>query len=95
VGLDGVWRVRRVGGLLPPLVGVRKRIRGGSGETLLGPLRWPFEVRGDELHYRRPLSRFVDVLEVVDDDRVSGRATFQGKEFGRFELTRIGERPKV
>ena len=31
--LDGVWDVRRTGGALPPLVGVRKRIQGTRGET--------------------------------------------------------------
>ena len=32
--LDGEWEVRRVGGLLPPLYGFRKRIDGGSGLAL-------------------------------------------------------------
>ena len=36
--LDGVWNVERRGGLLPPLVGVRKRIHGDRGETKGGPL---------------------------------------------------------
>ena len=87
--LDGTWSVRRVGGLLPPLVGMRKRIDGTHGETLVGPVHMVFEVRGTELHYRRPFNGFVDVLEAVDPDRFRGRATFHGREFGRFELRRI------
>ena len=31
--LDGAWEVKRVGGALPPLVGVRKEISGASGCT--------------------------------------------------------------
>ena len=34
--LDGDWEVRRVGGALPPLYGVRKRIDGGGGGAMLG-----------------------------------------------------------
>jgi hypothetical protein len=87
-GLDGVWDVRRTGGALPPLVGVRKRIHGTRGETAVGPLPgMPFHVRGLELHYRRPFRGFVDVLE-ADGDGFRGRATFRGREFGRFELRR-------
>src|SRR6266536_1956514 len=36
--LDGVWDVRRTGGGLPPMLGVRKKISGASGTTKLGPL---------------------------------------------------------
>jgi hypothetical protein len=89
--LDGEWTVKRVGGLLPPLVGMRKRIDGSRGETLVGPLNMGFEVRGNELHYRRPFSGFVDRLEALDANRLRGRATFRGREFGRFELRRIGD----
>src|SRR6185369_11916290 len=35
--LDGTWDVRRAGGALPPLAGVRKRIAGESGYTEVGP----------------------------------------------------------
>jgi ferritin-like metal-binding protein YciE len=87
--LDGVWHVERRGGLLPPLGDMRKLIHGDRGVTRLGPLRMPFEVRGYELHYREPFRGFVDVLEAVDQDRVRGRATFLGREYGRFELRRI------
>jgi hypothetical protein len=34
-GLDGEWQVIRTGGLLPPLVGVRKRIEGDHGFRLV------------------------------------------------------------
>ena len=84
--LDGVWRVVRTGGLLPPLVGVRKRIANGRGETRLGPLPGaPFSVEGLSLVYRGPLRGFVDVL-APDSDGFSGRATFRGREYGRFLL---------
>jgi hypothetical protein len=87
--LDGVWNVKRVGGLLPPLVGVRKRIRGSSGETRIGPLLGvPFDVVGRDLHYRPPFQGFVDQLEPAGDHYL-GRATFRGREFGRFVLARI------
>jgi hypothetical protein len=93
--LDGVWDVKRLSGALPPLVGMRKSIHGSRGETLLGPIRMPFDVRGNELHYRAPFSRFVDVL-LVDRDVCEGRATFNGKQFGRFELRRRKDsRPEV
>ena len=43
--LDGLWDVRRVSGLLPPMVGVRKRVSGSKGETKVGPLPGaPFDV---------------------------------------------------
>jgi hypothetical protein len=89
VALDGLWDVRRLHGLLPPLVAVRKRIEGPRGTTIVGPLRVSFEVRGLELHYRAPFRGFVDVLDVVDRDHVRGSATFRGREFARFELRRI------
>ena len=87
--LDGVWNVKRVGGLLPPLVGVHKRISGSSGETRVGELVGvPFDVVGLELRYRRPFAGFVDELE-PEGHRYLGRATFRGREFGRFALERI------
>ena len=64
--LDGVWEVRRTGGALPPMLGVRKEISGESGETKLGPLPGaPFDVVGLSLRYRAPFVGFVDVLEVL------------------------------
>ena len=88
--LDGTWDVRRTGGLLPPLIGVHKRIEGSRGETRVGGIAGvAFDVVGLELHYRRPFTGFVDVL-TADGDGFTGRATFRGREFGRFELTRSG-----
>jgi ferritin-like metal-binding protein YciE len=86
--LDGVWHVERAGGALPPMLGVRKRIRGGRGETLAGPLRMRFDVRGLELRYQAPLVGLVDVLE-PDGGGYGGRATWFGVELGRFRLRRI------
>jgi hypothetical protein len=92
--LDGTWDVRRSGGLLPPLLGVRKRIHGDAGETRVGPLFGvPFRVVGAELRYRGPLTGFVDVLEPAGPGRFRGRATFRGLEFGRFELVRSASHP--
>jgi len=87
--LDGVWDVTRTGGLLPPLTGVRKRIEGTRGTTRVGDVVGvPFDVRGTELHYRAPFKGFIDVLTIAGD-RVTGSATFFGREFGRFEMTRL------
>ena len=86
--IDGVWDVKRVSGFLPPLLGVRKEISGGKGETKVGPLPGaPFDVVGLSLRYRAPFRGFVDEL-APDGDGFSGRATFRGREFGRFALTR-------
>jgi len=86
--LDGSWNVERRGGLLPPLVGVQKRIEGERGETRLGSLLGvPFDVDGLSLRYRAPFRSFVDELE-PDGDGFAGRATFRGREFGRFALRR-------
>jgi hypothetical protein len=89
-GLDGVWNVKRTGGLLPPLLGVRKRIGDGRGETTLGPLRFPFDVVGLSLRYRSPLGGLVDELE-PDGLGFRGRATFRGRELGRFVLRPAGK----
>ena len=86
-GLDGVWKVERTGGALPPLYGVRKRIRGTRGETLFGPVPVRFAVVGNELRYRAPLLGLVDVLE-PGGDGFEGRATLFGVELGRFRMTR-------
>jgi ferritin-like metal-binding protein YciE len=88
MSLDGVWSVERSGGALPPMVGVRKRIRGTAGETIAGPLRMRFDVRGSELRYRRPFVGLVDEL-APDADGYDGRATWFGVELGRFRLRRI------
>ena len=88
--LDGVWDVRRTGGLLPPLYGVRKEIHGTHGKTLLpgGAIGVAFDVVGLELHYRAPFAGFVDIVEPRLGG-VSGRATFRRRTFGRFELTPV------
>lgn len=86
--LDGVWEVRREGGALPPLAGVRKRIRGRRGETIVGPLRLPFRVDGLTLRYEAPLAPLVDELEPAADG-FRGRATIAGREYGTFTLRRI------
>jgi hypothetical protein len=87
-GLDGDWQVYRAGGLLPPLVGVRKHIEGEHGSTSLGPLPGvPFDVVGNELRYRRPFSGFVDVVE-PSSEGYRGRALAFGREIGTFRLVR-------
>jgi hypothetical protein len=86
--LEGVWEVRRTGGLLPPLIGVTKRISGARGETrIAGLLGVPFEVVGSEFRYVRPFTGFVDVVE-PDAYGFAGRATFRGRTFGHFVLRR-------
>jgi ferritin-like metal-binding protein YciE len=94
--LVGVWNVERVGGFLPPLFGMRKRIGPlvdgiGRGETLLGPARAGFHVVGNELRYRAPFTGFVDVLEPAGGGAWSGRALLRGREYGRFRLTPVRE----
>jgi hypothetical protein len=87
--LDGTWNVYRTGGWLPPLVGVRKRIDGARGTTHVGPVpAMPFDVVGLELRYRAPFRGFVDVLTPAADGSYEGRATFNGRVFGRFRLVR-------
>jgi ferritin-like metal-binding protein YciE len=87
--LDGVWKVERTAGALPPLVGVTKRIRGVHGETRIGSARGvPFDVVGLELRYRAPFSGLVDVLEPGAEGELEGRATLFGRELGRFRMTR-------
>jgi ferritin-like metal-binding protein YciE len=89
--LDGIWDVRRTGGLLPPLTRVRKHIAGTRGTTrVAGLLGAPFDVVGLELHYRAPFAGFVDVLTPGPSGvGFEGRATYRGREFGRFALTPI------
>ena len=88
--LDGMWDVKRTGGLLPPLLGIRKQIHETHGKTLLpgGIIGVPFDVVGLELHYRAPFAGVVDIL-VPHGDGFSGRATYRRRTFGRFELTAI------
>lgn len=78
---------------MPPMLGVRKRIRGNRGETAAGPLPGlPFRVerRGDRalLTYRPPLSMFMDELTLEAGGSWLGRTTLGGRELGRFRLLR-------
>ena len=85
--LDGRWDVKRAGGLLPPLAGVRKEISGNHGVTRIGPFPGaPFDVAGLELRYRFPFSGFVDVLEPRPGG-YEGRAQAFGRQFGCFRMT--------
>jgi ferritin-like metal-binding protein YciE len=93
-GLDGDWRVERLGGFLPPMTGVRKRIRGDRGETGVGALPgWPFRVERREervaLVYRPPFSVIVDELWTGAEGSWLGRSTLGGRELGRFRM-RLG-----
>ncbi len=91
---DGLWQVERLGGALPPLAGVRKRIAGDRGYTALGRVRIPFDVQGRRLRYRPPLHSLVDELE-PDEGGFRGRATIAGREYGQFALRRVAsERTK-
>jgi ferritin-like metal-binding protein YciE len=85
--LDGVWKVERSGGLLPPLYGVRKRIQGAQGETLVGPVPVRFDVVDHVLRYRAPFLGVVDHLQ-PDGDSFAGRTTLYGFEIGRFRMIR-------
>ena len=87
--LDGTWSVERLSGVLPPMLGVRKRIAGSTGETKVGLLPGvPFVVEGLSLRYRLPLSGLVDHLE-PDGDGYGGRAVYRGRELGRFRMRPI------
>ena len=86
--LDGDWELKRLSGLLPPLTGMHKQIRGDRGATLLaGSLRVPFAVVEHELRYRPPFSMVVDVLE-PDGDSWRGRAKVFGRTVGEFRMSR-------
>src|SRR4028119_1831772 len=95
--LEGEWKVERMAGLLPPMIGVRKTIRGGAGETRVGPLPvWPFRAKRTletvDLVYRRPFSTFVDEVRREPDGSWLGQMTFVGLELGRFRMTPIDHR---
>jgi ferritin-like metal-binding protein YciE len=98
--LEGDWRVERVDGLLPPMVGVRKRIRGGRGETRAGPLlAWPFRVERRQeqftLVYYPPFSGLVDEVRAAPDGSWLGRSVLGGRELGRFRMVRSGYHDQV
>jgi ferritin-like metal-binding protein YciE len=87
--LDGVWKVERAGGVLPPLHGCIKRIKGERGTTEFPNMPgMPFEVRGLELHYPGPFGLLVDKLE-PQDGGYFGRATLLGREFGQFTMRKV------
>ncbi len=95
--LEGEWKVERVGGLLPSMVGIRKRIRGDGGETRVGPLPvWPFWSGRKEgrvtLVYRRPFSVLVDELRPEPDGSWLGRSMLLGLELGRFRMIPVDRR---
>lgn len=95
--LEGEWKVERLGGLLPPMIGVRKTVRGAGGETRVGPLPvWPFRREPMEnrvaLVYRPPFSMFVDEVSQAPDGSWHGRMTLLGFELGRFRMTPIDRR---
>jgi hypothetical protein len=95
--LEGDWQVERLGGLLPPMIGIWKRIHGDRGQTRIGPF-WPgvpFRLvqrrEGHvELVYRPPLWGLVDELWAEADDSWLGRAMLGRLELGRFRMTRSG-----
>jgi ferritin-like metal-binding protein YciE len=87
--LDGVWKVERIGGALPPLYGCVKRIDGSRGTTEFSYAPgMPFEVRGLDLHYQAPFGLLVDKLE-PQEGGYFGRATVAGREFGQFTMRRL------
>lgn len=81
--LEGRWRVRREGGLLPP--GVTKHIGRSEGLTLLArvPLG-AFRVDGTTLRYK--LWPIRDELTRGADGRWHGRGLLFGIPFCRFRL---------
>ncbi|MGH3004494.1 MAG: hypothetical protein ACRDOS_01060 [Gaiellaceae bacterium] len=84
--LEGVWRVERVSGLLPP-AGLRKRIGPRGGSTRLGPLPLAhFRVRERTLDY--VLWPVRDELRPAADGTWAGRGLVFGREFCRFRLVR-------
>jgi hypothetical protein len=84
--LDGVWRVERESGLLPPF-GLSKIIQGGTGWTRAAGLPVaPFRVAGRTLVYRGWPVR--DELTARPDGSWSGRGVVMGREFCSFRLVR-------
>ena len=92
--LQGEWRVECLGGLLPSMIGVRKRIQDGRGETGVGALSgWPFRIerRGEivVLVYSPPPSMLVDGLRTEQGGSRFGRSVLGGRELGLFRRTRV------
>jgi hypothetical protein len=89
--LDGVWRVEREAGALPPF-GLSKRIFGASGWTLVGGVPAAhFRVRRADADHATleyvgwPVR---DELTPRPDGSWAGRGVFLGREFCRFRLVR-------
>ncbi len=92
--LEGEWRLQRLSGALPPLIGVRKEVRGDRGKTWFGPFpaaSFRVEEREDclALVYRPPFSVLVDEVRRESEGSWLGKATLGGRTFGRFRMTRI------
>lgn len=92
--LEGRWRIERLSGLLPPMPGVSKEIRGDRGETRFGPFPgMPFRVEEREdclaFVYRPPFSVLVDEVRKEPEGSWLGKATLGGHIFGRFRMTRV------
>ena len=92
--LEGSWRLERLSGALPPLLGVRKEIRGDRGKTRFGPFRgasFRVEEREDclALIYRAPFSMLVDEVREEAEGSWIGKATLAGRAFGQFRITRV------
>jgi hypothetical protein len=89
--LDGVWKVERVSGALPPF-GLSKRIFGDGGWTLVGGLPAAYfrvrvgSVERAEFDYVGWPVR--DELTPRDDGSWGGRALMFGREICRFRLVR-------
>jgi len=82
--LDGLWRVEREAGLLPPF-GLSKTIADGAGWTrAVGVPVAPFRVVGTILVYRGWPVR--DELEPRPDGTWKGRGLLFGREFCTFRL---------
>ena len=87
-GLEGRWAVRRVAGLIPPMIGVTKHITASSGVTAIARIPIArFDVRGNELRYRPPFRGVVDKLEPAGDQWL-GQTLIAGTSIGRFRLVR-------
>lgn len=98
--VEGEWRVERMGGLLTPMTGIRKRIHGGSGVTRVGPLPvWSFRCErkewGVELIYHLPFSGLVDELRQGPDGSWLGRSALLGLEIGTFRMVPAGHHKRM
>lgn len=92
--LEGKWQLERLSGVLPPLIGARKEIRGDRGETRFGPfpgVSFRVEEREDclALIYRPPFSMLVDEVKEDSEGSWLGKATLGGRTCGQFRMTKI------